>query len=188
MNVSTPLTTSPPMPSLDVTRWFSEEVQPHECALRAYLRGRFPQLVDPDDIVQEAFVRVVKARENGGLRSARSLLFTIARNLAIDQFREHRKENATDIENLGLHSVIDTSRPDVVAREQHLEILEAAIDSLPTRCRMIIRMKKIDGLSYEEIASRLGISVRTVGVQITLGMGKCRDYLLRHGVMEARKP
>lgn len=186
MDASTPLTALSAH-ACETTRWFSQEVQPHEPSLRAYLRGRFPQLADPDDVVQEAFFRVVKARENGSLRSARSFLFTTARNLAVDRFRENRNEIVADIENLDAHSVIDAGRPDALTRERHLEILEAAIDSLPARCRMIIRMKKIEGLSYEEIASRMGISVRTVGVQITLGMGKCRDYLLCHGVMEARK-
>lgn len=44
-------------PHIDPTRWFIDEVQPHEPALRAYLRGRFPSLHDVDDPVREAHAR-----------------------------------------------------------------------------------------------------------------------------------
>ena len=49
---SATLTSANPMSSLEQTRWFSEQVQPHEPALRAYLSKRFPALPDHDDLVQ----------------------------------------------------------------------------------------------------------------------------------------
>ncbi|MBI2497428.1 MAG: RNA polymerase subunit sigma-24, partial [Opitutae bacterium] len=49
-----------PTPDADFARWFAEEVQPHEPALRAWLRNRFPTLVDPDDLVQESYARLLR--------------------------------------------------------------------------------------------------------------------------------
>ena len=46
----------------DQERWFAEEIQPHEPALRAYLRSRFPEVRDVDDLVQESFTRVLQSR------------------------------------------------------------------------------------------------------------------------------
>ena len=52
------------MPPCDqaTTRWFREQILPHEEMLRAWLRARFGSQLDLDDILQEAYVRVCRAR------------------------------------------------------------------------------------------------------------------------------
>ncbi len=74
----------------EINRWFSAEVLPHEAALRAWLRGQFPQLTDVDDIVQESFARVLRARGRGEVQTPRALLFTTARHVAIDLLRRNK--------------------------------------------------------------------------------------------------
>ena len=49
--------------------WFAAEVQPHESSLRAWLRGRFPTLTDVDDLVQEAYARLLRAQASGKVRN-----------------------------------------------------------------------------------------------------------------------
>ena len=80
------------MPPQDTeqARWFATEVQPHRPALRAWLLARFPTLPDVDDLVQESLARLLRARETGPINSARALLFTTARNLALDAVRRQR--------------------------------------------------------------------------------------------------
>src|SRR5438132_9672112 len=68
-------------------RWFSEEIQPHEPALRAYLRARFPTLQDIDDQIQETYARLFRARKSGRRGLNRGYLFVVARNAALDIFR-----------------------------------------------------------------------------------------------------
>jgi hypothetical protein len=51
-----------PLPAPIPARWFAEEVQPHEASLRAYMRGAFPMVRDVDDVVQESYLRVWRAR------------------------------------------------------------------------------------------------------------------------------
>ena len=62
------------MPPTDpeTARWFSEEVQPHESELRAYLRANFSTYLDIDDLVQETYARLLQAREQAPLRSAKA--------------------------------------------------------------------------------------------------------------------
>src|SRR5258706_7278593 len=43
----------------NLSRWFAEEVQPHESSLRSYLRAVFPLLPDIDDLVQESYARLI---------------------------------------------------------------------------------------------------------------------------------
>ena len=56
---------SPPSPKADSARWFAEEVQPHEPALRAYLRGSFPKIDDVDDLVQGVMIMRAKGEHLG---------------------------------------------------------------------------------------------------------------------------
>ncbi len=77
-------------PFSDASRWFAAEVQPHEAMLRAWLQSRFPAGCDLDDIVQESYLRVLRARERGELQSPKAFLFATARNLALDQIRHNK--------------------------------------------------------------------------------------------------
>ena len=67
-----------------------------------------------------------------------------------------------------------------VARNQELEFLTQAIQSLPDRCRQIFTLRKIYNLSQAEIATRLGISEFTVSAQLTIGVHKCTEFFARH--------
>ena len=59
-------------PEANLARWFTQEVQPHEPALRACLRQHFPSLSDIDDLVQESYARLIRARLAGTVAEARS--------------------------------------------------------------------------------------------------------------------
>lgn len=67
----------------EAARWFAEEVQPHESSLRSYLRRVFPRLPDIDDLVQESYARLIRARAAGKVSFAKAFLFTTARNAAL---------------------------------------------------------------------------------------------------------
>ena len=69
--------------------------------------------------------------------------------------------------------------PETIARNQELEILTEAIQSLPDRCRQIFTLRKVYGLSQREIATRLGVSENTVSAQLTIGVRKCMDFMQR---------
>ena len=150
--------------------------------LRAWLRGRFGTRVDIDDIVQEAFVRVLQAHRDGTLRAAKPFLFAAARNLALDRLRRHDVARTDALGEIDALNVLDESDgiPETVARNQELELLTEAIQSLPDRCRRIFTLRKLYGLSQREIAQQLGIAESTVENQITIGIEKCTDFFAAH--------
>jgi RNA polymerase sigma-70 factor (ECF subfamily) len=173
-------------PPSDQARWFAAEVQPHEALLRAWLRGRFGARAEVDDLVQEAFLRVLAAHRAGKVRAAKPFLFATARNLALDRLRRHEVARTEPLgETEALH-VLDEGEgiPETVARHQELALLTEAIQSLPARCRQVFTLRKLYGLSQREIAARLGISESTVENQITIGIDKCTDYFAAHGDRE----
>ncbi len=166
----------------DQSRWFMEEVHPHESALRAYLRSKFPWSADIDDLVQESFARLWRRRETGRPGSGKALLFTTARHVAIDLFRR-RETVAIDYgANYEHLPVAEPGPADALCRQQEIELLTAAIAQLPARCRQVLTLRKIYGLSHREIGAHLGISEHTVEAQVTRGMRGCMAYLRRCGV------
>ena len=171
------------MPPLDSesSRWFEVQVYPHEPMLRAWLRSRFATETDVEDVVQEAYVRLLRAREQGEVASPKAFLFAVARNIATDRFRHRLVARAEPLVETEALAVLEESEgiPESIARSQELEILTEAIQSLPDRCRQIFTLRKVYGLSQAAIARQLGLSENTVSAQLTIGVKKCMEFMVR---------
>ncbi len=171
-------------PDAERSRWFVEEVHAHDSSLRAYLRGSFPTVRDVDDVVQESYVRVWKAKTAEPIRSARAFLFRVARHLALDWLRHDRVSPIDPVTDLSALPVVDngTGVAEAASIAEETALLVTAIDALPPRCREIVILRKLRGLPQKEIAARLGLSEQTVQVQIARGVKKCEEFLRRRGV------
>jgi RNA polymerase sigma factor (sigma-70 family) len=173
----------------ELTAWYRQELLVHEVALRGYLRRAFPIVTDIDNVVQETFVRVLQAHRSGRVDNVRGYLFATARHQALHMMRRREiipMDSLAEIETLPIiHD--GPSIPDQVGLKFDLEILTQAIQSLPARCREVLTLRKIDGLSQREIASRMGISEHTVEAQVTTGMRRCAEFFRQRGLMPARK-
>lgn len=177
-----------PLALTDQSRWFADEVLPHEQPLRSYLRQSLPSLADVDDLVQDCFARIVRAKNNGTVRSPKPLLFAIARNAVRDFLqRKSRAELISITETVALPVLAsDSDVVESVCRRQELALLTEAINALPDRCREVLLLRKIKGLSQKEIAELLGIAEHTVEVLAAKGARRCADYLRARGVEAAR--
>jgi RNA polymerase sigma factor (sigma-70 family) len=176
------------MSSVDELQWFNAEVKPCEPALRAYLHNRFPALNDHDDLVQEAYVRLLSARRKGKLTCTKAFLFTITRNLAIDMFRRRQSTAAHEpIAELAALPMLE--EPSEIAAtieyQKRHEVLINAVISLPERCREVMMLRHMDGMAYKEIAERLGISSNTVRVHLVKGVCDCTNYFRKQGLLGA---
>jgi RNA polymerase sigma-70 factor (ECF subfamily) len=171
-------------PNPDRLRWFTEEVQPHEASLRAYLRGLFPSLPDLDDLVQESYLRLLRAKNAGRISFVKAFLFTTARNAALDIFRRRQVVSIEPIGEIGRIDLVE-EQPDAaesIDKQQQLELLADAIRQLPARCRQVMTLRLLYGLPRKQIAAELRISEHTVKAQIAKGLRRCADYFSAHGL------
>lgn len=149
--------------------------------LRAWLRSRFPADCDIDDIIQEAYMRVLQARVTTEIVSPKAFFFATARNLALGVVRRKKLAGEDPLAEMDVLSILD-GNADVhheVARSQELELLTQAIQSLPTRCRQILTLRKIYGMSQKDVAAQLGIAEHTVEAQGTIGLRKITEFFER---------
>jgi RNA polymerase sigma factor (sigma-70 family) len=167
------------------------EMQSHQRSLKSWLRSRFPWLGEVDDIAQEAVFRLWRrqSREDSApLKSCKAALFSIARNAVVDLAR-HRAVAKTDcVAEMEHLPVLDEGANviQIVTARQELEFLADALRDLPDRCRQVVTLTKIYGLSEREVAERLGISENTVRTHVVRGMERCTDYLRTRGITRGK--
>ena len=174
-------------PPSEQSRWFAEEVQPHEPALRSYLRATFPSLLDIDDLVQESYARLIRAKQAGRIDYVRAFLFTTARNAALDIFRRRQVVAIDAIGDLSELRVL-VEAPDAaetMSKQQELELLAEAVRGLPERCRQVLTLRLLYALPQKKIAAQLGISEHTVKAQLAKGMRRCTVFFEQRGYLPA---
>jgi RNA polymerase sigma-70 factor (ECF subfamily) len=122
---------------------------------------------DADELVQEAFLRIGKYERSHKARSQEALLVRTAINLSSDGVR--RQARSPFVAHDDVHLIADTSQPDpaqVIEEQARLRHAAAGLAGLPERTRRILLMRRLDDLSYAEIARRERMSVAAVEKQV----------------------
>lgn len=119
---------------------------------------------EADDIVQEVFVKIWESRHKlEDYKLLNSYIFTIAYNHSIDLIRK-RINNLKYLEHLKNSAVINIT-PNVISQIEFNELntqSEKLIANLPERQKLVYQLRREEGLTYPEIAEKLGISKNTV--------------------------
>jgi RNA polymerase sigma-70 factor (ECF subfamily) len=147
--------------------------------LRGFFRRRVECQHEAQDLTQETFARLIRWRPAQEVDQPRSLLFRIARNLLVDRARSRARfapEVLTDemIERTASLAANPAQRADAAER---LQIVQAAMAALPERCREVFVLSRFGGLSYAEIAARLGIAPSTVEKHMIRALAVCKAAL-----------
>lgn len=155
-----------------IVQWVAQEIMPHEAGVRAWLRRSRVPPDEIDDLMQEAYAKLVGLRSVDQIESPDGYFFQIVRNLLTDKQRRAkvvRIEAVTEIEALSVSS--DEPSPEqVAAARRELFRVQALIQALPERCRRVFELRKVLGVPQREIARRLGISESAVENEAVKGM------------------
>jgi RNA polymerase sigma factor (sigma-70 family) len=166
--------------------WFVQKVLPLEPALMRLLRRHWRRSDEWPDLRQDIYVRLYETVARDGLpQQTPAYVFTCARHLLIDRARRAQVVPIDAVAELEALADLpgDELTPERLAGARgELRLLQAALDDLPPRCREVVALRKIDGLSQKEIAARLGIAEGTVEKQVTLGVRALAQALTNQGV------
>jgi len=158
----------------------------NEKAIRRFLaRQNRVQGAELEDQVQETFLRGFAAERKNVIDEPKAYLFQVARNIVLEIRRKKQRRPELWLEDsVGSDLIMDETR---VGAEEELDgrrklaAFTRAVAELPPQCRRALLMRRIDGLSYKEIAARMQISVSAVEKHVTLGLLKCNAFLRAQG-------
>lgn len=156
----------------EVDRWFVEQVLPLEAELMRFLRRSWPNTDELADLRQETMVRAYEAGVRERPRQTRPFVYMVARNLMTDRIRHARVVSIDYVEDLDALDVLSQEplADQLVSAREDLRRFAAALDRLPPRCREVVALRKIEGLSQREVAQRMGTTEDTVERQVSKGM------------------
>ncbi len=142
----------------------------HSPWLLGWLRKRMGNHCDAADLVQDTFVKVLRARTAEEIRQPRHYLSKVAKGLMIDLFRRRSLEQAY-LEALA--SLPPEHVPSCEAQAMMFETLvelDRMLTGLGAKVREVFVLAQLEGLAYARIAERLGISLRTVNNHMAKAM------------------
>jgi len=166
-----------PMNASEARDWFVREVLPLEADLMQFLHRNWRNKSDIADLRQDIYVRVFETAKREIPARPRHFVFTVARNLLIDRVRRERIipfDAVADADALFLAP--DAPERTLIARDE-LRRLRAALDRLAPRQSEAVMLRRVEGLTGREIATRMGISEAAVSKLIDNGIRALADIL-----------
>lgn len=135
-----------------------------------------------EEVVQEAFVKLVARRSSTPIDHPKRYLFTATRHAAIDfTDRQNREwQRRVDLDSLDEAHLADNGAARM-EMQRELAKLAVYLNALPPPCRQAFVMNKLQGYTHLEIAAHLGISTSMVEKHIVRALLHCRSLLLADG-------
>jgi len=156
-----------------------EVIRQHHSHLVKWLRNKLSMPEDAYDVAQEAYIRLLKYEGSSDVRSEWAILQQIAMNVARDLGRARRSRFSDQhycIEEVELESM-EPPLERVIEAEQNLKTVIKAIEKLPSKCRQVFLLSRVEGMSYPEIAAHCAISVKMVEKHISHALLICVQSL-----------
>ena len=152
----------------------------HRRSLLWYLTRRLPNRADAEEVVQEAFVRLLGvAHLETDASRARNYLFATATNLARDNYRRQMaRAHAAHVPFDDLQHEAQEPQPErIIDAERGRRIVDSALRDLQPRQRRAFLLCVEGEMTYERIALELGVCKKTIERDIALGLALCRSRL-----------
>lgn len=145
----------------------------HHGWLYGWLRKKLGCTHQAADLAHDTYVRVISSGRLPPQDQSRAFLTQVAKNLVVDMYRRRRLEQAYQ-ETIAL--LPEPQVPSVEERALLLETLfeiDAMLDSMPAKVRETFLLSQLDGLSYAEIAERLGVTVSSIQKYMSKALVAC---------------
>ena len=154
-------------------------------SLTIYLNGYLHDWYESEDLMIEAFARIMVKRPKIRAGGFKAYLFKTARNLASRFASKKKRLNAFSIEEM------ETELPDEYLTENHVldkekrAALKICMDRIDPDCREAVWLVYVEGISYEAAANVMGVSKKKVDNLLLKGKKLLREELIKEGVTDA---
>jgi RNA polymerase sigma-70 factor (ECF subfamily) len=154
----------------------------HGRTLQAYLYRRLKSKSDAPDLAQEVYVRMLRVSNPEAIRNPQFYLYTVASNLVKEHaLSERRQGNHVELDEGAARECLG-NLPSLDTEYESSEVtqrLNAALGQLPGRWRTALILQYRYGLTYQQIAERLGVSPNMVKKYLAQGLAHCRRLMAR---------
>lgn len=140
---------------------------------------------DIEDLTQEVFIKGFAAETKTEIQDPKAFLFRIARNAAVTHLRKRKRSSVDALEEMGGSDVVldegQASSEEQLDGRRKILLFAEAVAHLPPQCRKAFLMRRVEGLTFKQIAVRMDISVSTAEKHVKNGLSKCSAYLRARG-------
>lgn len=164
------------MPSPGRSQRIAEWARSWNAGLTRYLRRRLPGRIDPEDLAQEVYVRLLRVEQLEQIKEPQAYLYRVASNVAAEW--RMRAVNARPHSDAELDHLVAASTPDSLLDDaQFAAQLDTALQTMTPMVRAVVYLKLREDMSHEEIAAHLGITTRMVRRYLTTGYAHLRERI-----------
>ncbi|MEP7259279.1 MAG: RNA polymerase sigma-70 factor [Flavitalea sp.] len=139
-----------------------------------------------EEIVEDVFIQVWKKRTRiGKVENLHLYLYVTTRNISRSYLRKYGHKKFINFDEVQLpYYCVDITPEDAMISGEIIQRINASINELPPKCRLIFKLVKEDGLKYREVADLLHLNLKTVENQMGIALKKIhtavRIYLPRY--------
>lgn len=158
-----------------------EIVERYEERIFALVFGIVRDAHEVEDVAQEVFLKVYTRIQAFDERSQfYTWLYRVAVNAAKDHVKKRVRRPAVALDEADALPGAGEGPESGAARSETSRLVREAVDALPARYREVIALRELEGLSYDEIASVLGISIGTVESRLHRARARLKQRLEKH--------
>jgi len=158
---------------------FKNDILPVKDKLYRFANSILRNGMEAEDVVQEVFIRLWQRRDHWSeIENIEALTMKMTKNLALDKLRS--KHNRTDALPDYADWRDDGAQPDeMTERNDTISRIRTIMQELPEKHRLVMQLRDIEGLSYEEICTTLDMPMSQVKINLFSARKQIREHLIK---------
>jgi RNA polymerase sigma-70 factor (ECF subfamily) len=158
-------------------QWFQQLVATVGGDLLRFLRSRLSHGDQAQDLAQEVYLRLLRVEDLRLIRNPRAFVIHLAANAA-HEWRMLARNRLQHSEDELQQLIADDGDPaDALERDSQIHQLERVLSTLSPKAQAVLLMHRRDGMTYQEIATHMHLSVAMVKKYLTRGLAACHKQM-----------
>lgn len=153
----------------------------HHVAFIKFFSARLHSVHEAKDVAQETYEWLLKHQEDPRVVKwvgpINPLVYRVAWHIAGNRMAKRQRHTRLGLQIFDPTASVAVAPEQLCAAREDLAIIEECLKELPARCRMVFVLARLEGLSFEEIAERMNISVRSVYRYVERALEHCLERL-----------